>query len=110
MTALAGAKLIVVLGHSECGAVKGAVDDARLGSQTGVLARIRPSLNALDCTGVPSSKDKTLVQRLAERNAKDAAAHLTGRSPTMAGLVREAKLRIDYAMHDAATGEVNWFA
>lgn len=50
------------------------------------------------------------MQRLAERNAKDAAAHLTGRSPTMAGLVREGKLRIVYAMHDVATGKVNWFA
>lgn len=50
------------------------------------------------------------MQRLAERNAKDADAHLTGHSPTMAGLVREGKLRIVYAMHDVATGKVNWFA
>ncbi|MBE2241979.1 MAG: carbonic anhydrase [Burkholderiaceae bacterium] len=108
-TALAGAKLIVVLGHSECGAVKGAIDNARLGSLTGVLQQIRPALKALDYKGVPSSKDKALVQRVAERNAKDAAAHLTGRSPTMAGLVREGKLRIVYAMHDVATGKVSWF-
>ncbi|HOM12386.1 MAG TPA: carbonic anhydrase [Rubrivivax sp.] len=108
-TALAGARLIVVLGHSECGAVKGAVDDAKLGSLTGVLAQIRPSLKALDYKGVPSSKDKALVQRVAEQNAKDAAAHLTGRSPTMAGLVREGKLKIVYAMHDVASGKVSWF-
>ena len=108
-TALAGAKLIVVLGHSECGAVKGAIDDAKLGSLTGLLQQIRPSLKALDYKGVPSSKDKALVQRVAERNAKDAAAHLSSRSPTMAGLVREGKLKIVYAMHDVATGKVAWF-
>lgn len=108
-TALAGAKLIVVLGHSECGAVKGAIDDAKLGSLTGVLAQIRPSLKQLDYKGVPSSKDKALVQRVAEQNAKDAAAQLSSRSETMAGLVREGKLKIVYAMHDVASGKVAWF-
>ena len=108
-TALAGAKLIVVLGHSECGAVKGAIDDAQLGSLTGVLQQIRPALKQLDYKGVPSSKDKALVQRVALQNAKDAAAQLTSRSETMAGLVREGKLKIVYAMHDVATGKVAWF-
>jgi carbonic anhydrase len=108
-TALAGAKLIVVLGHSECGAVKGAIDDAKLGSLTGVLQQIRPSLAQLNYKGVPSSKDKVLVQRVAEQNAKDAAAQLTGRSETMAGLLREGKLKVVYAMHDVATGKVAWF-
>ena len=107
-TALAGAKLVVVLGHSECGAVKGAIDDAKLGSLTGVLQQIRPSLKQLDYKGVPSSKDKALVQRVAEQNAKDAAAQLTSRSETMAGLVRDGKLKIIYAMHDVATGKVAW--
>ena len=98
-----------MLGHSECGAVKGAIDDAKLGSLTGVLQQIRPALTQLDYKGVPSSKDKALVQRVAEQNAKDAAALLTSRSETMAGLVREGKLKIVYAMHDVATGKVAWF-
>jgi len=108
-TALAGAKLVVVLGHSECGAVKGAIDDVKLGSLTGVLQQIRPALAQLNYKGVPSSKDKALVQRVAERNAKDTAQLLTSRSETMAGLVREGKLKIVYAMHDVATGKVSWF-
>jgi len=107
-TALAGAKLIVVLGHSECGAVKGAIDDAKLGSLTGVLQQIRPALTKLDYKGVPSSKDRVLVQRVAEQNARDAAMMLTSRSQTMAGLVREGKLKIVHAMHDVATGKVTW--
>ena len=108
-TALAGAKLIVVLGHSECGAVKGAIDDAKLGSLTGVLQQIRPALAKLDYKGVPTSKDKALVQRVAEQNAKDAAAQLTSRSETMAGLVRDGKLKIVYAMHDVGSGKVTWY-
>jgi carbonic anhydrase len=108
-TALAGAKLVVVLGHSECGAVKGAIDDAKLGSLTSVLQQIRPALAKLNYSGVPSSKDKALVQRVAEQNAKDAAMQLSQRSETMAALVRDKRLKIVSAMHDVATGRVAWF-
>jgi carbonic anhydrase len=108
-TALAGAKLVVVLGHSECGAVKGAIDDAKLGSLTSVLQQIRPALAKLNYSGVASSKDKALVQRVAEQNAKDAAMQLSQRSETMAALVRDKRLKIVSAMHDVATGRVAWF-
>jgi carbonic anhydrase len=107
-TVLAGAKLLVVLGHSECGAVKGAIDDAKLGSLTAVLQQIRPALGKLRYSGVPSSKDKALVQRVAEQNAKDAAQQLVSRSEAIAGLVREGRLKVVYAMHDVATGRVAW--
>lgn len=80
-----------------------------IGSLTGVLQQIRPALTRLDCKGVPSSKDKALVPRVAERNAKNAAAQLTSRSETMAGVVREARLKIVYALHDVASGKVAWF-
>jgi carbonic anhydrase len=80
-----------------------------IGSLTGMLQQIRPALTRLDCKGVPSSKDKALVQRVAERNAKDAAAQLTSRSETMAGLVREGRLKIVYALHGVASGKVAWF-
>lgn len=73
---------MLVLGHSECGAVKGAIDDAKLGRLTGVLQQIRPALKQLDYEVAPSSKDQALVQRVAEQNAKDAAAQLTSRSET----------------------------
>ena len=76
---------------------------------TGVLQQIRPSLAKLDYKGVPSSKDKALVQRVAEQNAKDAATKLTHSSETLARRVREGQLKITYAMHDVATGKVTWF-
>ncbi len=108
-TKLAGAKLIVVMGHTECGAVKGAVDDAKMGSLTATLANIRPSLAKLNYTGVPSSKDKALVQRVADQNAKDAAAMLTAKSEVLSGLVKEGKLLIVSGMYDIGTGKVSWF-
>ena len=106
-TQLAGARLIVVLGHSECGAVKGAIDGAQLGHLTGLLARIKPSLQRLDYQGVPSSKDKALVQRVAERNARDAVAQLQ-RAEVLRALVEQGQLKIVAAMHDVATGRIDW--
>lgn len=106
-TVLAGAKLIVVLGHSECGAVKGAVDDAKLGHLTGLLAQIRPALQALDYRGVPSSKDAALVQRVADRNVQNAVARLQG-AEVLAPLVKAGQLRVVGAMHDVGSGRITW--
>jgi carbonic anhydrase len=110
-TKLSGAKLIVVLGHTECGAIKGAVDDAKLGNLTATLANIRPAV--LKVTGVEGprdSKNKKLVQAVADQNAKDAAAMLGQRSEVLRALVSEGKLKIVAAMYDLATGRVSWFS
>lgn len=108
-TKLAGAKVIVVLGHTECGAIKGAVDDAKLGNLTATLANIRPSLTKLNYSAMPSSKNKELVQRVADQNARDAAAHLTAKSEVLSELVKEGKLKIVSGMYDISTGRVSWF-
>lgn len=110
-TKLAGAKLIVVLGHTECGAVKGAVDDAKMGNLTATLANIRPSVIKIKgVEGPQTSKNKKLVQAVADQNAKDAAALLLQRSEVLRGLVAEGKLKVVSAMHDVGTGKITWFA
>jgi carbonic anhydrase len=109
-TAAAGAKLIVVLGHTECGAIKGAVDDVKLGNLTSMLGNIRPSLAKLNYTAVPSSKNKELVQKVADQNAKDAAAMILRQSPVIADLVKAGKVKIVSAMHDIGTGKISFFS
>ena len=109
-TAAAGAKLIVVLGHTECGAIKGAVDDVKLGNLTAMLANFKPSMSKLKYTGVPSSKDKKLVQQLADQNAQDAAKMIMDKSEVIAKMVKEGKVKIVSAMHDLSNGKVTWFA
>jgi carbonic anhydrase len=110
-TEVAGTKLIVVLGHSDCGAVKGAVDDVKLGNLTEMLSNIRPSvLKLAGAEGDHTSKNKKFVQSVAEQNAKDAAASLTARSDVLAALEKDHKLKIVAAMHDVSTGAVKWFA
>lgn len=110
-TQVVGAKLIVVLGHTECGAVKGAIDDVKLGNLTATLANIRPAvLEIADAGGERTSKNKAFVQRVADQNTQDAAGMLTGRSEVMAALVQEGKLKIVSAMHDVRTGKVSWLS
>jgi carbonic anhydrase len=108
-TAVAGAKLIVVLGHSDCGAVKGAIDHVQLGNLTAALENIRPAVAEVSAPdGTANSKDKKFVQKVSERNAQDAAGQLLSRSKVMAGLVDDQKLTIVAAMHDVGTGVVTW--
>ena len=110
-TQLAGAKLIVVLGHTECGAVKGAVDDAKLGNLTATLANIRPAvLQITSIQGPQTSADKKFVQAVADLNARDAAAKLLSQSTVLSALVADGKLKIVSAMHDISTGRITWFS
>jgi carbonic anhydrase len=100
----------VVLGHTDCGAVKGAVDHVKLGNLTSTLANIRPVvLKVADVAGDRNSKNKAFVQRVADQNAKDAAAMLTVRSSVLAALVKERDLEIVSVVHDVGTGAVTWF-
>ena len=62
-----------------------------MGNLTALLANIRPSLEKLHYTGVPSSKNSTLVQQVADQNAKDAADMIMKKSPVIAELVKEGK-------------------
>src|ERR1700691_1498827 len=108
-TQVAGAKLIVVLGHSDCGAVKGAIDHVQLGNLTAALENIQPAVAEVTVADGPSdSKNKKFVQKVSDRNAQDAAGQLTSRSKVLASLVDDHKLTIVAAMHDLSTGVVTW--
>lgn len=110
-TKVSGAKLIVVLGHSECGAIKGAIDDVRLGNLTATLAHIKPAVKAVTAAGGPrSSKNSGFVQAVAEENVRLAARQLVRRSAVISEMVRKGEIGIATAMHDIATGQVSFAA
>ena len=108
-TDVLGAKLIVVLGHSDCGAVKGAIDHVKLGNLTAALENIQPAVAEVTAAdGAGNSKDKKFVQKVSERNAQDAAGQLITRSKVLASLVDDHKLTIVAGMYDLSTGVVTW--
>ena len=107
-TRLSGARLVVVLGHSECGAVKGAIDGAKLGYLTAMLRNFAPAIKAARANGEANSKNKGYVQAVADANAKLAAAQITSRSEVLRSMVAKKELRVVSAMHDVTTGRVSF--
>ncbi len=110
-TKVAGARAIVVLGHTSCGAIKSAIDDVKLGNITALLKNFRPALATLSkADGRRDSHNDALVQKVAEANALLTAASLTKRSPIIKNLVDAKQLKIAAAMHDIKTGAVAWLS
>lgn len=107
--AAAGARLVVVLGHSECGAVKGACDDVVLGNLTGMLANIKPAVAAVSgFEGSRTSANKKFVQAVADRNVELAVERIRERSAILRGMEADGKIAIAGAMYDVASGRVTF--
>ena len=107
--AVAGSKAIVVLGHSECGAVKGACDDVKLGNLTQTLANIRPAVEAVSgFEGARNSKNKAFVSAVAHENVRQTVENILERSVVLAELVDRGKLKVVGAMYDVSTGKVTF--
>lgn len=106
--AAAGAKLVLVLGHTACGAVKGAIDGVVLGNLTGLLARIKPAIPATKFDGEKASNNAAYVDAVARTNVGLALANIRGRSPVLADLEKKGSIQITGAMYDVATGMVEF--
>jgi carbonic anhydrase len=108
-TQVAGAKLIVVLGHSGCGAIKGACDNAKLGNLTSLLAKIQPAvMMAHKAPGERNSENAAFVDEVADLNVRYNVQQMMQQSDVIHALVEEGKLGIVPAMYDVRTGKVNF--
>lgn len=108
-TAVAGSKLIVIMGHSNCGAVKAACDHVELGNLTSLLAQVQPAVQlANGGYGERNSGNADFVQAVADLNVQLAAEELPQRSPLIRDLVEKGKVGIVPAMYDVATGRVRF--
>ena len=108
---LAGTRLIVVLGHTSCGAVKGACDDAKLGNLTGLLENIKPAVNAIKEPADPqlrNSSNSEFVDNVAAKNVELTIANIKANSEVLAEMVDNGELKIVGAMYDGKTGAVNF--
>ena len=106
--AVSGAKLVLVLGHTACGAIKGAIDDVVLGNLTGLLARIKPAIPETKFEGEESSKNPAYVDAVARTNVKVALQNIRRRSPVLADIEKKGSIQITGAMYDLATGVVDF--
>ena len=109
---LAGTKLVVVLGHTGCGAVKGACDDAKLGNLTGMLAKIKPAVNAVSeptDSSLRNSSNKNFVDNVSAKNVELTIANILKESPVLAEMQKNNEIKIVGAMYDINTGAVGFY-
>jgi len=107
---VAGVKLIAVIGHSSCGAVKGAVDNVELGNLTGLLKRIAPAVDAAASSGPKgTSKDHEFVARVGEQNVRLAMKEIREKSPVLKELLDSGAVGLVGGMYDLETGKVTFY-
>lgn len=106
---VAGSKLIVVLGHTSCGAVKGACDHVELGYLTKMLDNIQPAINAVKRDySDKSSANKEFVQEVAINNVNLTVKAITEKSSVLKEMVDNNEIKIIGAMYDVSTGAVDF--
>lgn len=109
---LAGTKLIVVLGHTSCGAIKGACDDAKLGNLTGMLAKIKPAVNAVSepqNKSLRNSSNIEFVDNVSTKNVELTINNIMKESSVLAEMQNKGEIKIVGAMYDINTGKVLFY-
>jgi len=108
-TKVAGAKLILVLGHENCGAIHAAIDGAELGHITKMLENIKPAIKrSTVAKGPRSSKNRLLVHEVSENNVRIAMEKIIQESPLINKMVDQGEIDIKGAVYDMDTGVVNF--
>lgn len=106
---VAGSKLIVVLGHTSCGAVKGACDHVELGHLSGLLHKIKPSVDAVKYAGERNSKNMEFVEKVAERNVLNMLKEIPEKSPIIREMLEKGQIGIVGGMYNVETGAVEFY-
>ena len=107
---VAGSKLIVVLGHTKCGAVKGACDHVEMGNLTELLSKIQPAVYQEKETVLErNSSNITFVENVSQINVKRSVKNIIERSSILEQMVENGEIGIVGAMHNIDTGEVSFY-
>jgi carbonic anhydrase len=107
---VAGAKVVLVMGHTSCGAIKGAIDNVKLGNLTGLLAKIRPAVQATKYTGERTSKNLAFVNAVARTNVELTMTKILERSPVLRELQSQSALKVAGAIYHLERATVEFFA
>lgn len=107
---VAGAKVILVLGHTHCGAIKGACDNVELGNLTTMLSKLKPAVESVkDETSDRSSSNPRFVQKVADSNVAITIQNIREKSPVLEELISSGEVEIVGAMYDVESGKVSFF-
>ena len=107
---VAGSKVVLVMGHTSCGAIKRVIDGVELGNLTALLSKIRPAVEATRYTGERSSKNYAFVDAVARENVVMTIANVRQRSPVLRDLESVGRIKIAGAMYNLETGAVEFLA
>ena len=106
--AATGAKVIIVMGHTSCGAIKGAIDNVKLGRLTGLLDKIKPAISATTYSGQRSSKNDAFVDAVAKTNVHQTINEIREGSNVLSALEKNGNLKIVGAMYHLDGGKVEF--
>ena len=109
---LAGTKVLVVLGHTACGAIKGACDHARLGNLTALINKLEPAVEAVDSPAeadLRNSSNIDFVNVVAAKNVLMTIDNIRSQSPILKEMEADGAIKIVGGMYDIATGNVNFY-
>jgi carbonic anhydrase len=105
-----GAKLIAVVGHSNCDAIKGAIDDVELGNLTGLLGKIKPALAAVPADVQPrNSKNSGFVDEVSRANVWLVTREISERSPILREMLDKGEIKLVGGLYDLSTGKVQFY-
>lgn len=106
---VSGVKRVVVIGHTSCGAIKGAIDDVQLGKPTGVPTKIKSAMDAVPADAEPrTSKSPEYVDVVAEANVRLVMQPIRERSPILREMIDSRQVGLVGGMNDLSTGEVRF--
>jgi len=109
---LAGTKLLVVLGHTSCGAVKGACDHARMGNLTSLINKIEPAVYAVEEPSDPKLRNSSnieFVDEVAKVNVQMTLENIRSQSVILKEMEEKGEIKIIGAMYDISTGAVDFY-
>jgi len=106
---VAGSKVLVVLGHTHCGAIKGACDHVELGNLTSLLTKINPAIDAETSEILRNSSNISFVEKVTNINVKKTVELILERSPLIRELVQNGEIAIIGGVHNIASGVVDFF-
>jgi carbonic anhydrase len=107
---VAGAKIIIVLGHTKCGAIKGACDNVELGNLTSLISKIKPAVDLeKSTTKNRDSSNSSFVENVAELNVALSVKTILLKSDIISEMVKNNEIGIVGGVHDIRTGEVKFF-